>query len=238
MKKGDWVCVEYQGQVIQGRIERAWLGNEHYPNERIKVGSRTYPVSAVQWSLGPMTRNSKSGVVKQNPKGRTMAKRKFSPAQLAAQKLFAQRARAGTLGKRKRNPLTRVKRNSPSMATGEAPSARLRKRRAKTAKAPAGYYANPLTRVKIGSKSMATGKAPSKRLKARRTKTAKAPRGYYANPVRATVSKPTRYAVHRATAGGVAGALLASFPTLAAAKNYGQAIADQHRVAVLIVGKK
>lgn len=43
----------------------------------------------------------------------------------------------------RQNPLTRVKRNSPSMATGEAPSARLKKRRAKTAKAPAGYYANP-----------------------------------------------------------------------------------------------
>lgn len=43
----------------------------------------------------------------------------------------------------RQNPLSRVKRNSPSMATGEAPSARLKKRRAKTAKAPAGYYANP-----------------------------------------------------------------------------------------------
>ena len=34
----------------------------------------------------------------------TMATKKFSPAQIAAQKLFAERARAGTLGKGKRKP--------------------------------------------------------------------------------------------------------------------------------------
>ena len=33
-----------------------------------------------------------------------MATKKFSPAQIAAQKLFAERARAGTLGKGKRKP--------------------------------------------------------------------------------------------------------------------------------------
>lgn len=42
------------------------------------------------------------------------------------------------------NPLTRVKVNSPSMATDEAPDARLLDRRKRTAKAPAGFYANPL----------------------------------------------------------------------------------------------
>ena len=41
-----------------------------------------------------------------NIEGATMATKKFSPAQIAAQKLFAERARAGTLGKgkRKANP--------------------------------------------------------------------------------------------------------------------------------------
>lgn len=43
----------------------------------------------------------------------------------------------------KRNPLTRVKVSSPSMATGEAPTSRLVKRRKKTERAPKGVYANP-----------------------------------------------------------------------------------------------
>lgn len=83
-------------------------------------------------------------------KGNPMATKRPTAAQLAARKLFAERARAGTLkkaGKRKPNPLTRVKRTSPSMATGKAPSKRLVKRRAKTARAPAGYYANPASRA-------------------------------------------------------------------------------------------
>lgn len=76
--------------------------------------------------------------VKGNP---TMATAK----QLAWRKKFAAMAKAGAFTKRKRsrNPLTRVRVNSPSMATGDAPSKRLIKRRKKTAKAPAGYYANP-----------------------------------------------------------------------------------------------
>lgn len=43
----------------------------------------------------------------------------------------------------KRNPLTRVKVSSPSMATGKAPTSRLVKRRKKTERAPKGVYANP-----------------------------------------------------------------------------------------------
>ena len=45
---------------------------------------------------------------------------------------------------RRKNPLTRVKVKSPSMATKKAPSKRLTARRKATAKAPAGYYANPV----------------------------------------------------------------------------------------------
>jgi hypoxanthine phosphoribosyltransferase len=69
-----------------------------------------------------------------------MATKKASAAQIAARKKFSDIMKAGGF---KKNPLTRVKKSSPSMATGKAPSTRLKKRRAKTAKAPAGYYANP-----------------------------------------------------------------------------------------------
>lgn len=89
------------------------------------------------------------------------------------------------------NPLSRVKVGSPSMLTGEAPTKRLRKRRAKTEQLPAGYYANPLSRVKVGSPSQRPSLLvvsehgdPSPRLKKRRAKTAALKRpGAYANPV-------------------------------------------------------
>lgn len=85
-----------------------------------------------------------------NPKGRKMATKKPTAAQLAARQRFAEMARSGAFKKkatkRKANPLQRVKLNSPSMATGEAPSKRLKKRRKATASAPAGYYANPSPR--------------------------------------------------------------------------------------------
>ncbi len=82
-----------------------------------------------------------------------MAK-KPSAAQLAARKRFAEMARSGVWSRKKKaaakkttrkpNPLSKVKKTSPSMATGKAPSLRLRKRRQKTARAPAGFYANPV----------------------------------------------------------------------------------------------
>ena len=81
-----------------------------------------------------------------------MATKKFSPAQLAAQKLFAERARAGTLKKGKRKatrkanpdkakPKAYVKR--VSQATGAPSSKRLVTRRKKALTAPAGYFPNP-----------------------------------------------------------------------------------------------
>ena len=79
-----------------------------------------------------------------------MATKKFSPAQIAAQKLFAERARAGTLGKTaKRNPdkdkpSVYIKR--ASQATGAPPTKRLVKRRTKALFAPAGYFPNPKTK--------------------------------------------------------------------------------------------
>jgi hypothetical protein len=82
------------------------------------------------------------------------ATRKFSPAQIAAQKLFAERARAGTLGKGKRKAVVKRKANPDkskprtyvkraSQATGAPPSKRLLTRRKKALSAPAGYFPNP-----------------------------------------------------------------------------------------------
>lgn len=77
-----------------------------------------------------------------------MATKKFSPAQLAAQKLFAERARSGTLkkGKRKANPdkaKPRAYVKRVSQATGASPSKRLMTRRKKALTASAGYFPNP-----------------------------------------------------------------------------------------------
>jgi len=79
--------------------------------------------------------------------------------QIAARKLFAERARAGTLKtKRGKNPVAKTAKNPiakkaltakqyvtrPSQTTKKAPSARLTTRRAKALKAPAGYFPNPM----------------------------------------------------------------------------------------------
>jgi hypothetical protein len=83
-------------------------------------------------------------------------KRKFSPAQLAAQKLFSERARAGTLGKtakRKTNPdktKPRAYVKRASQATGAPPSKRLLTRRKKALSAPAGYFPNPKAAMMTG----------------------------------------------------------------------------------------
>ena len=90
-------------------------------------------------------------------------KRKFSPAQLAAQKLFSERARAGTLGKAaKRNPdksKPRAYVKRASQATGRPPvkgtkaGNRLITRRKKALSAPAGYFPNPYTMGKSKKKA-------------------------------------------------------------------------------------
>jgi hypothetical protein len=84
-----------------------------------------------------------------------MATKKFSPAQIAAQKLFAERARAGTLGKGKRKanpdkskPRAYVKR--ASQITGAPPGKRLLTRRKMALKAPAGYFPNPKAAMMTG----------------------------------------------------------------------------------------
>lgn len=101
---------------------------------------------------------------------------------------------------RKRNPLTRIKRKDiktqPSQSTGEPPSARLIKRRQRTAnQIVPGIYANPLVRVKSRAADsqrprktktargrVTETKSPSRRLLKRRDYTDAAPAGFYANP--------------------------------------------------------
>ena len=77
----------------------------------------------------------------------TAKKRAAKPTakQIAARKLFAQRAKAGAFAK---NPAKRIRSTKaglkkPSIATKAAPSARTVKRRKKTMSAPEGFYANP-----------------------------------------------------------------------------------------------
>lgn len=63
-----------------------------------------------------------------------MATKKPTAAQLAARKLFAERAKAGTL---KKSPTRK------SQATGKKPTKRLVARRMSIEKVPKGYFANP-----------------------------------------------------------------------------------------------
>jgi len=135
-------------------------------------------------------------------------KKKPSTAQLAARKLFAARAKAGTLKKAKRKP-------AAAKGTPRKP--------------------NPLTRVKVKSPSQRSGAAPSKRLVARRKATAKAAPGYYANPKRRPA--PAGFCVHHATPTGHAGKAIATFRAKGDAIEYAKAYAKGHRVPVVIVGK-
>ena len=80
-------------------------------------------------------------------------KKVFSPAQLAAQKKFAAMAKARAGKKKaaskkkpaKKTVKKKVAVTAPSRATGKAPSTRLKKRRTKNKRAPAGFYPNPCT---------------------------------------------------------------------------------------------
>ena len=94
------------------------------------------------------------------------ATKKFSPAQIAAQKLFAERARAGTLGKTVKRKAAAKRKTNPdkdkpnvyikrvSQATGAPPTKRLVKRRTKALFAPAGYFPNPKVKYTNRAKDM------------------------------------------------------------------------------------
>ena len=129
------------------------------------------------------------------------AARKFSPAQIAAQKLFAERARAGTLKQRKKrkpNPglyeNIDAKRKRIAAGSGE----KMRKPGSKGAPTQAAFEQSAMTakrnpdktkpRAYVMRASQATGRPPVKGTKAgnrlitRRKKALSAPAGYFPNP--------------------------------------------------------
>lgn len=127
--------------------------------------------------------------------------------QIAARKLFAERAKAGAFAKRKKNPSIPMRAFIvfTEMNPGVWKQVRVTENKQVAIdladnNADGGYHStvenhlgaivydtdkranNPLTRVKVKSPSYRTGKAPSKRLVQRRKSTKDAPAGYYANP--------------------------------------------------------
>lgn len=139
---------------------------------------------------------------------------------------------------REKNPLTRVKVKSPAQRGGAAPDERLTKRRKATQKAPPGFYANPTPRLESPTQksqrphlNQKTGKMttrPSKRLQTRRALTHNLNQsGVWANPISYCVQTKNR---------GKWG-IIAIFDTLAAAKEWGQTLADKMGMTVRVVQK-
>lgn len=154
---------------LQYRVDGAWrdpsyetLAEARAKARRLLNDGETDAVQIVKWhsdgkaiieilraTLGRMT-VAADGTVRQNPKGRKMATKKPTAAQLAARARFAEMARSGAFAKttkRKLNPLTRIKKLSEPSQRGDGSAtvkgSRLYKRRKKTQDAPPGYYANP-----------------------------------------------------------------------------------------------
>ena len=167
-----------------------------------------------------------------------MATKKFSPAQIAAQKLFAERARAGTLKQRKKrkpNPglyeNIDAKRKRIAAGSGE----KMRKPGSKGAPTQAAFEQSAMTakrnpdkakpRAYVKRASQATGAPPSKRLLTRRKKALSAPAGYFPNPKAAAMM--TGYQVigmlPKKNVVGI-------FKTMARAKNIATFMADANGV--------
>ena len=124
-----------------------------------------------------------------------MATKKFSPAQIAAQKLFAERARAGTLKQRKKrkpNPGLYDNINAKRARIAAGSGERMRKPGSKGAPTQEAFEQSALTakrnpdkskpRAYVKRASQITGAPPSKRLVTRRKMALKAPAGYFPNP--------------------------------------------------------
>jgi hypothetical protein len=182
------------------------------------------------------------------------ATKKFSPAQIAAQKLFAERARAGTLGNTaKRNPepshdfarigkpfafdgrTWKVSQYSHNGKTIEAYTTDRKKfvRREfdvselmMTRRKTNPDKAKPRAYVKRASQ--ATGAPPSKRLVTRRKKALTAPAGYFPNP---KVKKLKKYYQVSIMQEGLHTKFmgLANFFTFSEAENYANHLAKQHK---------
>ena len=187
------------------------------------------------------------------------ATKKFSPAQIAAQKLFAERARAGTLGKtvkRKANPdkankemqqYTVFHRGTSNIAgtVRETSPKAAKEKIANRLGLPTLTYlvarkTNPdkaKPRAYVKRASQATGAPPSKRLVTRRKKALTAPAGYFPNPKAAAA---TQYTVFRAEVRGNqrTATRLADFDSLKTAKEYANAYANKYNVSTLITPRK
>ena len=130
------------------------------------------------------------------------ATRKFSPAQIAAQKLFAERARAGTLKQRKKrkpNPGLYDNINAKRARIAAGSGERMRKPGSKGAPTQEAFEQSALTakrnpdkskpRAYVKRASQITGAPPSKRLQTRRKMALKAPAGYFPNPGKMSIQQ-------------------------------------------------
>jgi hypothetical protein len=108
------------------------------------------------------------------------ATKKFSPAQIAAQKLFAERARAGTLKKDWLSGITPEHEDYDILRYYLDEKKNLPKTLGKGKRKTNPDKAKPRAYVKRASQ--ATGAPPSKRLVTRRKKALTAPAGYFPNP--------------------------------------------------------
>jgi len=109
-----------------------------------------------------------------------MATKKFSPAQIAAQKLFAERARAGTLKKDWLSGITPEHEDYDILRYYLDEKKNLPKTLGKGKRKPNPDKSKPRAYVKRASQI--TGAPPSKRLVTRRKMALKAPAGYFPNP--------------------------------------------------------
>ncbi len=166
IKAGYWAEASYGrngDEKIAGFIvrtdQRSSFARAYGPQTTIDVGGHEYVVGSDSIrSAHPLPENIKRARRGKNPLSRTSVaadsqrervsvsakgratKTKSPSRRLMARRRATEKAPAGFYA----NPLTRVKINSPSMATGEAPDVRLIKRRKKTAKGPVGVWANPI----------------------------------------------------------------------------------------------
>lgn len=180
-------------------------------------------------------------------------KKKASPAQIAARKLFAERARNGTLSKRpvyvkptskktvSRKPASKstfavVTRDGTTEAEGltRAAAEKFINNRHKDTRRIKSFWLiietkkNPATRATVKARSttrtsQATGKKPTKRLVARRVATKKAPAGYFANPVKKTKVYSTTFKVEEKSSLDGKWVLVAQFSAKLRALEYAQA---------------
>lgn len=162
LKKGyhAWFAWGNQRHRLDGRIVKidrtSDFARAYGAQVTIQSGGAEYVVNSdeITQVLPPM-RHTRGGVVKANPLSRVTIDGPSQRERITERGTTTKRPSARLIERRIKtasttrkgiyaNPLKRVKVNSPSMASGDAPDGRLLDRRKRTAKAPAGFYANPL----------------------------------------------------------------------------------------------